>query len=127
MAERNYRLWSPIDERKLLRFLNRHRHLMWEQRAAKYCSEVNVGRTIESLRSKYAQLRRGIRRLRVIYRSRSYLSPLTAQFIHRWQERALNDLSAMQVPDPLVLELKPRSQDILAMLRLIERHQRDRP
>ncbi|KAF7589421.1 hypothetical protein BBP40_004291 [Aspergillus hancockii] len=98
---------------------------VWEQRAAKYCSEVNGERNFEFLRSKYAQLRRGISRLRAVHRKRSHLSPSTAQLIHHRQERALNDLSTMQVPNPPILELKTRSQAIQAMLLLIERHQRD--
>ena len=108
MVQRNYIPWPPAEERNLPPWLERHRHLTWEQRAAKYCSEVNNGRTSESLRSKAAQLRKQIRRRRAVHRKRPQPSSSTARSARRRQGDMVNNLSMMQIPVPPVWGLTPR-------------------
>ena len=116
MVQRNYIPWPPAEGRNLRSWLERHRHLTWEQRAAKYCLEVNDGRTSESLRSKAAQLRKKITRRRAIHPKRPQPSFSTARSARRRQEDIVNNLSMMQIPTPPVLGLTPRCRKLQAAI-----------
>ncbi|KAF7591014.1 hypothetical protein BBP40_002156 [Aspergillus hancockii] len=120
MAKRNYIPWSSSEEKNLLPWLHQHQGLTWEQLAEEYCAEVNDGRTFESLRSKRAQLRKGIKRLRAIHPERLGPSRPTAQKARRQQRRESNSDSTIRIPVPPLLELKSRSPEAQAVLALME-------
>ncbi|KAF7589428.1 hypothetical protein BBP40_004298 [Aspergillus hancockii] len=121
MAKRSYIPWSSSEEKNLLPWLHQHQGLTWEQLAEEYCAEVNDGRTFESLRSKRAQLRKGIKRLRAIHPER--LGPSRrARKARRQQQRESNSDSMIRIPVPPLLELKSRSPEAQAVLALMELH-----
>lgn len=69
MARRQYRAWTPEEERDYLRWVARHEHLTWPDRAKRYSIERKP-RTKESLRTKFRLLEKDIRRYRRQARSR---------------------------------------------------------
>ena len=112
MTKREYQSWSPLEEANLPQWVARHLDLSWEERAEKYSSEVSKGRTSESLRSKYSQLRKGIKRHRPIH-GRPSSCRRTAQQARHQQQRALNPPVSIVVPTPPVL-MKARSTKMQA-------------
>ena len=113
MTKQEYHSWSPLEEANLPQWVARHLELSWEERAEKYSSEVSKGRTSESLRSKYSQLRKGIRRHRPIHGRPPSSCRWTAQQARHQQQRALNGPVSIVVPTPPVL-MKARSTKMQA-------------
>jgi hypothetical protein len=66
MSKGAYIPWTASEENNLERWLSEHRWMSWERRAEEYSKQHNKGRSFESLRGKYNQLRKGIRRRRPI-------------------------------------------------------------
>ena len=118
MTKREYHSWSPLEEANLPQWVARHLDLSWEERAEKYSSEVSKGRTSESLRSKYTQLRKGIKRHRPIHSRPSSSCRRTAQQARHQQQRALNGPVSIVVPAPPVL-MKARSTRMQARWRQV--------
>ncbi|KAJ5291512.1 hypothetical protein N7478_000763 [Penicillium angulare] len=68
MPKAIYIPWTESEEELLLGWLAQHKRLSWEEKSEKYTDDFGMPRTPESLRGKYNQLLKGIRRQRVIPR-----------------------------------------------------------
>ncbi|KAJ5593588.1 hypothetical protein N7537_010492 [Penicillium hordei] len=66
MPKGSYIPWTASEENNLEQWISEHLWLSWERRAEEYSKQHNKGRSFESLRGKYNQLRKGIRRRRPI-------------------------------------------------------------
>lgn len=66
MAKGAYITWTASEENNLQPWLSEHRWMSWERRAEEYSKQHNKDRSFESLRGKYNQLQKGIRRRRPI-------------------------------------------------------------
>ena len=115
MTKRVYHSWSPLEEANLQQWVDCHLELSWKARAEKYSTEVSQERSPESLRSKYSQLCKGIRRRRPVHGRQPSSYRRTAQQARYRQQRVFGGPVPIVVPTPPVLTSKGRSPKMQAM------------
>jgi hypothetical protein len=108
LDKRNYRAWTPDEERELQSWVDRHPNLKWSERARKYSIERKP-RTAESLRTKHRLLKKNIRRhRRPILTERSRPRQLSAKRQRRGQHRSW--LSSISISTPSPSDYEPKGQ-----------------
>lgn len=110
--KRNYRAWTPDEERELQSWVDRHPNLKWSERARKYSIERKP-RTAESLRTKHRLLKKNIRRYRrTILTERPRPRQLSAKRQRRGQHKAWLSSISIRTPSPSDYEPKGQSPEI---------------
>jgi hypothetical protein len=110
--KRNYRAWTPDEERELQSWVDRHPNLKWSERARKYSIERKP-RTAESLRTKHRLLKKNIRRhQRSILTERSRHRQLSAKRQRRGQREAWLSSISINTPSPSEYDIEVQSAEM---------------